>query len=104
MLLVPDAHLFFTQEAALLLQPSQQPPKLSHDLAIARPVRLALANNDGEIEDELVPAVSPLSYAHRVANNAVVVDTEGEQAVAELLCWYEVLRYRGEAEERRGKC
>ena len=45
------------------------------------------------IKDEFIPTVFTFSNADGIANDAVVVDTKGEQAVAELLCRYEILGY-----------
>jgi hypothetical protein len=41
-------------------------------------------------------------YTYRISNDAVVVDDESEEPVAEVLGGYEVGRYRGEGEERGG--
>ena len=62
-------------------------------MPIARPICFILVDNNSEVEYELIPLVLLLFfYADRVANDAVVVDATGDEAVAKLLCGYEVLR------------
>ena len=102
MVVVPYAHpvLLTTDEAALLFQPAQQPADFAHYLAVRDPVRQPLLHDDGPVEDELIPAISPLANAYRVPNYAVVVDAKGQQLVAELLRRDEVGRRRVEGKER----
>jgi hypothetical protein len=102
-IILPNPLLLSAEKAALLLQPPQQSAQLPHHLAVARPVPFILAYYDGKVEDELIPAVFPFANADRVANDAIVVDAKGEEAVAELLGRDEELRDRCEGEERRGQ-
>ena len=102
-IVIPNPLFLPTQEPSLLLQAPQQPPQLPHHLAIARPITLILPKHNREVEYKLIPTVFPLANTDRIANDAVVVNAEGEEPVAELLGWDEKLRYRGERKQRRGE-
>lgn len=102
-LIIPHALLLSTQKTPLLFQPTKQAPHFPHDLAIARPVRLVLANHESEVEHEFIAAVLALADAHGVPDDAVVVGAEGDQAIAELLGGDEIRGDRGEGEQRLGQ-
>ena len=77
-LIIPSADFFLTQESTLLFQPPQQTPQFPHHLAIARPVALIFSNHNGKVENKLISAVFAFANAHRISNDAVVVDAKGE--------------------------
>lgn len=92
-----------TQKPSLLLQPPQQTPHLPRNLSIRRPIHNSLVNDKCEVENVLIPAILPLTHAHRVPNDAMMVRTEGDEAVAELLRGDDIRRDGVEVEQRRSK-
>lgn len=98
-MIIPHALFLPTQESTLLLQSPQQPSQLAHHLAITCPILLSLTHHNRKIENEFIPTVALPLDAYRVADDAVVVNAEGEEAVAELLIRNEVLGYGLEVEE-----
>lgn len=104
-IVLPNPHTFLlsTQKPTLLLQPPKQPSQLPHHFSIRNPIRDRILHYYCKVKYKLIATVFPLANADRVADDAVVICAEGEEAVAELLGRDEVGGYGFEGEEGLGE-